>query len=228
MAPAPRGILRTTVLSVIYLLVFAAVLFIPAGIDWRLGWLFLAIFTVCTLLTCIYLWRVNPEIFEARSRLSRVGTKGWDKVLLIFILLAFFAVFLIASLDARFHWSALPREVIALGYALFLLGFAGSTWVYAVNKFAEPTVRIQTDRHHTVITTGPYSFVRHPPYVAGFILIVGCSLALGSLWALLPVAGSIAILILRTSWEDAALQNELEGYRAYAARVRYRLLPGIW
>jgi protein-S-isoprenylcysteine O-methyltransferase Ste14 len=102
------------------------------------------------------------------------------------------------------------------------------TWAQAVNKFFEPTVRIQSNRGHTVIDAGPYAFVRHPGYMGGFFFAVGSALSLGSLWALIPAGFAGLLLILRTQWEDQTLQAELAGYTEYAARVRYKLMPAVW
>jgi protein-S-isoprenylcysteine O-methyltransferase Ste14 len=96
-----------------------------------------------------------------------------------------------------------------------------------VNKFFEPTVRIQTDRGHKVIDGGPYALVRHPGYAGGSLLFVGIALCLGSLWALIPAGLASALLVLRPLWEDQTLQAELPGYKEYAQRVRYRLIPGV-
>jgi protein-S-isoprenylcysteine O-methyltransferase Ste14 len=101
-------------------------------------------------------------------------------------------------------------------------------WVYAVNKFAEPSVRIQTDRGQKVVDTGPYAIVRHPLYASAGVLVTGMPLALGSFWALIPVGFGAVILIVRTVLEDRMLQNQLEGYKGYAARVRYKVIPGVW
>ena len=97
----------------------------------------------------------------------------------------------------------------------------------SVNKFAEITVRIQTERGHKVVDTGPYAIVRHPFYVASFWL-AGIPLSLGSYWALIPAAITVLVVVVRTALEDRTLQSELPGYKEYAARVRYRLIPGVW
>jgi protein-S-isoprenylcysteine O-methyltransferase Ste14 len=97
-----------------------------------------------------------------------------------------------------------------------------------VNKFAEPGVRIQTERGHKVVDTGPYAIVRHPMYLSAVILFSGIALALGSFWAVIPAAVVALVLVVRTALEDRTLQNELDGYKAYASRVRYRLIPGVW
>ena len=89
-------------------------------------------------------------------------------------------------------------------------------------------MRIQTERGHHVVDRGPYAIVRHPGYVGAFLLLAGIALALGSWWALLPAAIAVLLLVLRTVWEDRTLQAELAGYAAYAQKVRFRLIPGVW
>jgi protein-S-isoprenylcysteine O-methyltransferase Ste14 len=139
------------------------------------------------------------------------------------------AIPILAALDdGRFHWFPVPWWVCVLGYTLLIAGLAGMTRAQAVNKFFEASVRIQTDRGHTVIDTGPYAVVRHPGYAAGYLLFVGMPLALGSVWALVPVFLLCPLLVLRTVWEDRMLREGLAGYQEYAQRVRYRLVPGVW
>jgi protein-S-isoprenylcysteine O-methyltransferase Ste14 len=96
------------------------------------------------------------------------------------------------------------------------------------NKFFSTSVRIQMERDHTVASGGPYRYVRHPGYVGYIVSGFAAPLALGSLWALIPAAITLCLLVVRTALEDRTLQDELDGYREYAARVRYRLLPGVW
>ena len=96
------------------------------------------------------------------------------------------------------------------------------------NKFFERTVRIQEERGQTVCTTGPYAYIRHPGYVGFSILFIGTAFILGSRWAFIPVGITIFLLIIRTILEDKTLKNELEGYKEYSEKVKYRLIPGIW
>jgi protein-S-isoprenylcysteine O-methyltransferase Ste14 len=208
---------------------FALCLFLPAGTwAWQRGWLFVLVFIVTMVLSAVALWLVNPDIYVARSRI-RKDTKRWDKILLPFILLAMGAILPVAALDdGRFHWFPTAWWVVALGYFLCLAGFALTAWAQAVNRFFEPTVRIQTDRGHKVIDSGPYAFVRHPGYVAAMVMFAGLALSLGSLWALIPAGIASALLVLRTRWEDDTLQAELPGYNEYSQRVRRRLMAGIW
>ena len=225
---ASRGLFRRSMLALaVWVLILAVMMFVPAGIGWRRGWLFWFVFGVYAFVSAIYLWRVNPEIYVARSKVH-AGTKSWDKVLMVPILASLLAIFLAAGLDARYGWSSVSTPFVALGYVAFTLGFVVTNWVYAVNKFAEPSVRIQSDRGHKVVDTGPYAIVRHPLYAASIVLVAGMALAMGSYWALVPGAVGTLVLIVRTVLEDRVLQNELDGYRDYAYRVRYRLVPGIW
>ena len=192
-----------------------------------LGSFFVIIYVGTLVIVGLYLWLVNPEMMAARLRFHK-GTKRWDKILLCFLLPPVYAVFLVAALDRRFHWSPVAWWVRAVGYLLFLVGLGILTWAAAVNKFFERTVRIQTDRGHHVIDTGPYALVRHPGYVGFMLFFVGSALCLGSWWALIPAGLASALLILRTRWEDETLQAELPGYKEYTARVHYKLIPGVW
>lgn len=222
---------RRLALSVLAISLFLALsLFLPAGtLAWMNGWRFLLVFLGTGTLAGLYLWRVNRAIFVARSRMMHEGTKSWDRMLLRFLIPAIVAIPPVAALDARrFHWCPVPWCVCALGYFLLLLGMGITAWAQAVNKFFEPSVRIQTERGHGVIDAGPYAIVRHPGYVAGCLLTVGTALSLGSLWALIPASLAALLLLVRTRWEDQTLQGELLGYRDYAQRVRFKWIPGLW
>jgi protein-S-isoprenylcysteine O-methyltransferase Ste14 len=208
---------------------FALFMFVPAGTwAWTKGWLFIGVFLGIVAVVTLYLWRVNPDVVIARIGFQK-GTKRWDRILLSFFFLIVYAIIPVAALDdGRFHWLPLPWWVCGVGYALFLVGMGIVTWAEAVNKFFEVTVRIQTERGHKVIDTGPYAIVRHPGYVGGILFCVGIALCLGSLRALIPGGLASALLILRTQWEDQTLQAELPGYKEYTQRVRYKLIPGVW
>jgi protein-S-isoprenylcysteine O-methyltransferase Ste14 len=228
--PLPAGTLRRSIISlVVFFVIFAVLLFVPAGdLRWAGGWLFILLFFILCVLASVYLWHANPEVFVARSKL-RKGIKPWDKVLMFFLFLSLLAIFPVAGLDdGRFHWSSVPTWLVALGYVLFSIGFVPGVWAEAVNKFVELGVRIQTERGHKVIDTGPYAIVRHPMYLSAFFVFFGAALALGSFWALIPATIANVVLIVRTAMEDRTLQDELDGYREYASRVRYRLIPGVW
>lgn len=210
-------------------LFYTLLMFLPAGtIAWVRGWLFVIVFTATESLLALYLWRKNPELLIARSRFHK-GTKTWDKVVLCFLFPVLIAIFPVAALDdGRFHWSFVPWWLCGLGYVLLFVGIWIATWAGKVNKFAEPTVRIQKDRGHQVIDTGPYSIIRHPGYAGAILMFFGIPLTLGSLWALIPAFVTLVILVIRTQLEDRTLQKELKGYQEYTRRVRHKLLPHIW
>jgi protein-S-isoprenylcysteine O-methyltransferase Ste14 len=154
--------------------------------------------------------------------------KRWDKLLSALFSVTGLAVLVVAALDARFVFSPLPPASFDAGFTLYAAGGALSSWAMASNRFFSSFVRIQTERGHTVATGGPYRFVRHPGYAGFAVATVATALLLGSGWALVPAALTALILVIRTVLEDRTLLAELSGYREYAARVRYRLLPGLW
>jgi protein-S-isoprenylcysteine O-methyltransferase Ste14 len=213
-----------------FVLLLGLLMFLAAGrLEWVEGWLFLAMYVVTSVAAIAYLWRKSPEIVVARSTTHRGGQPAVQRVLLVVFLICFVAMFPVAGLDwGRFHGSRVPPWVIIIGNVLFAAGMAGNVWVLSVNKFAEPSVRIQAERGHKVIDTGPYAVVRHPLYATSFLLFAGIPLALGSLWAIVPAAICAAVIVIRAALEDRMLRAELAGYAEYSHRVRYRLIPGIW
>jgi protein-S-isoprenylcysteine O-methyltransferase Ste14 len=222
--------LRSTIKRLaVTLVILAMLLFVPAGrITWTRGWLFLLVFTLLMAGAILYFRRVNPEMFALRSRVHP-GTKRWDKVVIGLLFLAILAVPPVAGLDdGRFHWSSMGWPLVGLGYILLVAGWILFAWAETVNPFFEPGVRIQTERGHRVIDTGPYAIVRHPGYVSASVMFAGFALSLGSWWALIPTGFASLLLVLRTIWEDRTLHAELPGYRAYAQRVRFRSIPGVW
>jgi protein-S-isoprenylcysteine O-methyltransferase Ste14 len=231
MSVVSRGDLIQALVSLaVTLLLMGAALFLAAGtLQWAHGLWYMAAFLFLTLIAMAWLRRVNPEIFAARRRLAGQGTKGWDLILVPIALGGFLATLIVAALDdGRFHWAPAPPWAVLAGYVLFVAGYSGTGWAQAVNHHFEPSVRIQSDRDHHVITTGPYTYIRHPGYIFGIVLNFGGALALGSLWALLPAALVVIVLGIRTNLEDATLQRELPDYAEFAARVRYKWIPGIW
>jgi protein-S-isoprenylcysteine O-methyltransferase Ste14 len=224
------GILLPAIRLLVGVPVFFGLLMFPAAgtIAWVQGWMYLAVFVAWEIVSLISTWRTNPELLAARSRFQK-GAKRWDRVLAVFLFIPMVAIFPVAGFDAgRFHWLAVPWWGIGLGYLVASVGLAIATWAGNVNKFAEWTVRIQTERGHRVIDSGPYSVVRHPGYAAAFLLLPGTALALGSLWALIPAGIALTLLAVRTELEDKTLQSELDGYKEYTQRVRYKLIPGMW
>lgn len=221
--------IRLLIVSIAGLGFFAVLIFWPAGrLDWLAGWLYFGLALITLFMNFIYLRRVNPEVIKHRLQLGK-GTKRWDKIWSVFFTPIFLAIYVIAGFDAvRFEWSSMPLWLWPLGLALWLSGNVLLSWSMGVNPFFEKTVRIQTERKHRVIDTGPYRFVRHPGYLGFFGWSLSAPLLLGSWWAFLPAVLSIFGLIIRTALEDKMLYEELTGYRKYASRVCYKLIPGIW
>jgi protein-S-isoprenylcysteine O-methyltransferase Ste14 len=211
-------------------LVMVAVLFISAGrLDWVMGWLLFAVYATWDVVVALLLIPRSPGMIAERSGI-RPGTKKWDIALTsIAASLLPMIAWLVAGLDVRFQWTpSFPVPLQIGGLIVVVLGFALVTWAMASNAFFSTLVRIQHDRNHTVASSGPYRIIRHPGYVAAILFGLGSPVVLGSLWALLPAGLSALLYVIRTALEDRTLHEELAGYREYARRVRYRLLPGIW
>jgi protein-S-isoprenylcysteine O-methyltransferase Ste14 len=169
-------------------------------------------------------------IAERARFTSAEGIKSWDKVLVLIIgIIGPLAVFLVAGLDERNAWS--PEVALALQIAAivpFILGAALATWAMLENPFFSSVVRIQKERGQSVISSGPYRFVRHPSYSGSILSWLVTPVMLGTLWAFIPAILIIVLLVIRTALEDRTLQAELNGYADYARQTRYRLLPGVW
>ena len=139
------------------------------------------------------------------------------------------AIPIMAGLDiGRFQWSGLDVQLAVLGFLFLTLSTILINWAMAVNPHFEPTVRIQKDRSHRVISSGPYKIVRHPGYLAGILFTLSIPLIIGSVFTFIPVGIYTVLFIIRTSLEDRTLRKELDEYSEYVKRVRYRLFPGIW
>jgi protein-S-isoprenylcysteine O-methyltransferase Ste14 len=215
-----------------FTLLLPAVLFIAAGrLNWVWAWVYFGIVVSFTLISRIVVIRTNPDLIAERAQsLDRENVKGWDRLILFFLLLIGpLAMMIVAGLDERFGWSPqilLTPRLVAL--AVMVSGYVVGTWAMAVNRCYSALVRIQKDRGQTVVTDGPYRFVRHPSYATGIVASLMIPILLGSLWALIPCGLAVLVTIIRTALEDKTLLEELDGYKEYAARVRYRLLPGVW
>jgi protein-S-isoprenylcysteine O-methyltransferase Ste14 len=225
-----RGILRWAWKMIAMLVVYGAILFAAAGsLDWVAGWGYIGLNIFNMALTALVLIPRQPDLIAERSRVGE-GTKNWDRLLTPAVaLLSPLAIMVTAGLDARFGWSpAISAGVWALGLALGAGCGIFVVWAMASNPFFSGTVRIQTERDHHVVSSGPYRLVRHPGYLGSVIFDLAAPLALGSLWTYIPGLLSIVLIMVRTGLEDRTLQSELPGYREYAAEVRYRLVPGLW
>jgi protein-S-isoprenylcysteine O-methyltransferase Ste14 len=216
--------------SMVAIALIAVVLFlVPGRWDLPMVWAYLGIYAGFMLLSWLLIFRKDPDLLKERQQ-SGPGAKRWDRIWLNIYSVCLLAVFVVAGLDVgRFHWSdTVPfglRIVGLLGFTVSV-GFVG--WAIRVNTFFSEVVRIQRDRGHRVITAGPYRCVRHPGYLGNLVAWPCTALAFGSWWAMLPAGVVVVLYVLRTALEDRTLQEELEGYREYTEKVRYRLVPGVW
>ncbi len=211
------------------ILFILALLFVPAGtLNWPEAWLLLLLYFVMVSGVLIWMKIKAPGLLKERMSRNK-EVKSWDKIIMAaysFLLIILLAV---AGLDAvRFGWSEVPLVAKVLGFIGYIPALIFGFLAIRENAYASDVVRIQEDRGHTVCTTGPYKFVRHPMYVGVILFILCFPLSLGSLYSFIPASLIIVLFIIRTSLEDKTLQKELPGYKDYAQKVRYRLFPGVW
>jgi protein-S-isoprenylcysteine O-methyltransferase Ste14 len=222
-----RAVIGLILLSAI----FPLLLFPFAGRwDWGMGWALVGIMAAATLLSRLLLLRVHPDLIDERaSSLDAENAKPWDKLLAPAMGLTPLLVLVVAGLDQRYGWSPpLGFGLQLTGLVLVALGYAIATWAMLSNRFFSGVVRIQTERGHEVVDSGPYRIVRHPGYAGSLLAGIGFPLALSSAWAWLPLLLVFVVTVLRTRLEDQTLRQELPGYEAFAERTRFRLLPGVW
>ena len=215
----------------IWLVILGAILFLSAGtLDWPEAWVLLIGSGASGLVSAVIIARHDPQLMRERMRGPiQSQQKPWDKALLVVVLVLCVAMFIVAGLDAvRFRMSNMPLWLEVLGAAGIALGIYMFHVVMRTNSYATAVVRIQDERGHQVISTGPYAFVRHPMYSGAILYFLGIALLLGSWYAVGIAVVLIALFGLRAVWEEQTLIDELPGYAAYAERVRNRLIPGIW
>jgi protein-S-isoprenylcysteine O-methyltransferase Ste14 len=226
------GVIRRMIQILITILIQAVVLFLSAGtLRWWEAWAYVGIYLAGVAVNAVFMLRLNPEIIVERGRATTsMNWKEWDKIVgIVFAVLYFIGILMVAGLDERFGWTGqmgLATHIVA--FVAYVLGSAMFSWAMISNAYFSTAVRIQDDRGHAVCNTGPYRFVRHPGYVGAILQSLVAPLMFGSLWAFLPGALAALSLIIRTALEDRMLQDELDGYREYAEQTRYRLLPGVW
>lgn len=196
-------------------------------VDWIPVRAFFSLWLIVGLPSLVYLVLVNPEIFEHRM-LPKKGTEPWDWVWFGVVYPLFLGMFGVVWLDTGFGRGPLPLWAWSIGVALFVLGGGLFARAMGENPFFEKTVRIQSERGHHVIDTGPYRIVRHPGYVGMLAWILSMPLLWTSAWALVPTVLTMISLVVRTALEDRTLKEKLPGYADYATRVRSRLIPGVW
>jgi len=216
--------------------ILAAILFISSGqLDWLWAWVYLIVGLSGTLIATPIMLRMHPEVIAERAEIKE-NVKGWDKTFGKYSMTVTLAMLVVAGLDQRFGWSDQPFGLLdgfplglhIIGLVMYATGIALIFWSMASNKYFSRYVRIQKERDHAVVCTGPYQHIRHPGYIGLIMSTLGTPLLLGSWWAIIPALLTASGFIVRTSLEDQTLQAELDGYEEYTRRVRFKLLPGVW
>ena len=225
------NILRVIVMTVVVVVVAPFLPMIISGQwDWWQAWGYALASILSFVLSRAIVARVHPDLIRERARFMEAkDTKPWDKILAPLLGIGSILVLLVAGLDRSYGWSS-PFSLIVNILALtgIVIGYAFSSWALVANRFFSGTVRIQTERGHHVVSSGPYRLIRHPGYAGGLLGYVLIPVLLDSLWAFIPAGLLAAVMVVRTALEDRTLQAELPGYAAYAQKTRCRLIPGVW
>ena len=223
-----KTIPKTLVLGLAELVVFGLLLFLAAGtFNYWQAWVFLVVFALSGWIPGIYLLRTNPVALQRRMRGGPTAeTRMVQKVVMGGLWLSLAAMVMVSVLDHRFGWSPVPTAICLVGDVLVAVGLGVMALVVIQNSYAAATVQVEAGQK--LASTGLYGLVRHPMYAGNVIMMVGVPLALGSYWGLVFVMPGLMVLVSRIRDEEKLLQEELDGYREYTRKVRYRLMPCMW
>lgn len=224
------GIVRWSIVSLVFMLLICLSLFLSAGtISWPSGWAYLVLAIVIQLLDAIVLIPRNPDLLVERSR-PQAGVEKWDQLLSrLMATIGPLVIWVTCGLDYRFGWTAtLPLWLVLASSICVFAGGMLALWAMAANRYFIGMVRILEERDHKVIVEGPYRFIRHPGYLGSLLFIFFTPWMLGSMWGLVPAILTCGVVILRTYLEDRFLVSQLPGYRDYTNQVAFRLFPRIW
>ena len=227
-----KTITPRVVILMLFFIVFVP--FLPLLIsrrwDWWEAWVYAIICILGFAVSRVLAARRSPGLLAERAKfLRQEDAKPWDKILSPLVGLGGGLIPLVAGLNALLDWSpTFSTTVKILALVILLAGYLLASYALVENRFFSGMVRIQAERGHQVISSGPYRWMRHPGYAGALLSYLGTPFFLDSKWALLPVVFLTVVLIIRTNLEDKTLRDELECYQDYTRRVRYRLLPGVW
>jgi protein-S-isoprenylcysteine O-methyltransferase Ste14 len=216
--------------NLIWIVAMGGLLFVSAGtLHWPAAWVFLATIAILGVTCGLWLAKTDPALLAERMRpMMQDDQPAADKKFMLAFGFAALIWLVTIGLDRRLHGSDVPLALQVLGFAMLLLCTGFIMWVLRENSFAAPVVKLQAERGHHVISTGPYAWVRHPMYSGTVLFFIGVPLLLGSWWGVVLSPLFVALFAIRAGIEERALIAGLPGYADYAARVRYRLLPGLW
>ena len=218
-------------LTITYLLIPLVLFICGQEIGWWQAWSYSVLIVVIGVGSRIWAEKRHPGLLEERGKFAKAeDVKAWDKILAPLMAVSMtFPLVIVAGLDHHFGWSSeFPLWINIIGFILVIFGYSFAAWALIENRFFSGVVRIQKDRGHFVCDSGPYRIVRHPGYAGNIIALPGIVMGLGSVWTIIPVIAAVIIALIRTILEDKTLIEELPGYRDYALRVRYRLIPGVF
>lgn len=223
-------IARLLLQNTIFVVGMGALLFASAGtLHWPSAWVLLATSALLGPLCGWWLYRIDPALLAERLRpVLQKDQPAADKMFMAVFVVAMLAWLVAMGIDRRIRSSEMPVALQVLGLVLFLASTLFTMWVFRENSFAAPVVKLQAERAQHVISTGPYAHVRHPMYSGMVLFFTGTPLLLGSWWGLAMVPLFAALFTVRIGIEERMLREGLPGYSDYAARVRYRLVPGVW
>lgn len=220
------------IVQILFFIVFIP--FLPLLISWRWdwweAWVYGILYILSFVVSRVIVARRHPDLVAERARfMQQEDAKSWDKKLLSLMGVSGVCVMLVAGLDALLNWSPSFSLLLKISALILILGsYALTSYALIENRFFSGMVRLQTDRGHQVVSNGPYCWIRHPGYAGAMLTYLVTPLFLDSAWAFIPTLFTLGLYVIRTAMEDRFLQAELVGYRDYAKRVGYRLLPGIW
>ena len=206
-------------------LFFFLFLLLPAGTFdfWQL-YLYVAVLMGPMIFVVLYFLKNDPEFLV--HRLTMKEKERVQKKIISLSAIAYLVGFLLPGLDRRFGWSEIPTAIVLAADVLVMTSYIFVVYVFKHNRYASRVIEVQ--KNQTVISTGPYSIVRHPMYSGMFIMFFSTPIALGSYWAVIPFALMPLTFFFRILNEEKVLSEQLPGYKEYCEKVRYRLIPYVW
>ncbi|MHA1314513.1 MAG: methyltransferase family protein [Candidatus Helarchaeota archaeon] len=234
-----RYIAREYLMGIIH---FILLLVFSLNVLWVNAWVYFIMGISYQTVNLVVLYKLSPQLLNERGKVFHEKTKTYDKVFAFLFLMLIIILPIVVGIDAQVRLPFMPFNFLMLqflsfelciwlmiiGIIIFLSAVWFGTWAMVENTNFTALVRVQDDKEKQICTTGPYKMVRHPGYLAEIISSIGYVLILGTWWAFIPIAGIIALFIVRTALEDRTLREELPGYKEYAKKTRYRLIPFIW
>ena len=206
-------------------IILGSMFFLPAWTFtyWQ-AWVYMLILMVPMTFIVSYLYKHDPELLKRRLRMRE--RERTQRLIQVVLWPMFLLAFILPGFDYRLHWSNVPLTIVVISDVLVLLGYLFIGLVFRTNSYASRIIEVE--KNQKVITTGPYAIVRHPMYLGVFAFYTFSPLALGSYWVLIPALLIVPVLFIRIRDEEKELLDNLEGYKEYVVKTKYRLIPGIW